>query len=148
MHASPLLIGALSGLIVVVVFYVAGAVRKPPTPATMRQGRLLSFHTAMPPVQVIRAIGWFAQQNHYRIEQVDETHGWILLSQPLSLFSYGFFYPIQVTPSQYPGDAQVDIGIRSRAYQYGPVVTSRHKTLATGIRQLIAASAPVSAANF
>jgi len=90
----------------------------------------------MTPLAVLKAIITVAQQSGYKIEFLDENEGQIVLSDSISLTSFGFFYPIFVT-SQGGDQTLVEVGIKSRAWQVGPIVARHHDRCFSGIKAAI-----------
>ncbi|OLT48971.1 hypothetical protein BJF85_11010 [Saccharomonospora sp. CUA-673] len=74
--------------------------------------------------------GWLTQYSPdgYKIEDVDPSTGRFVLSSRPTLFSWGFFFPGVVYADQY--GSRLELGITSRAVQWGPVVTKAHRKLA------------------
>ncbi|MEV0701948.1 hypothetical protein AB0I53_29095 [Saccharopolyspora sp. NPDC050389] len=52
----------------------------------------------------------------------------MLLSSRPTAFTWGFFYPAVVYAEG--AGTRVDLGIKSKAVQYGPLVTQAHRKLA------------------
>ena len=78
----------------------------------------------MPQLAVLKAIVRYAQASIYKIEIFDEDNSNLVLSDAPSLTSYGFFYPIFVRSQG--AETLVEVGIKSRSWQVGPIVTRHH----------------------
>ena len=118
-----LFIGLLAAVGVISIALIISASRKGVSAADNKPRRIQSFVASMTPSAVIRAVITFAQRSGYKIEFLDETEGKIVLSDSVSLTSFGFFYPIFVTP-QGGDQTLVEVGIKSRVWQVGPVLLS------------------------
>jgi len=135
-----LIIGLLAAGGVISIALIISASRKGASAADNKPRRIQSFVTRMTPSAVMRAVITFAQRSGYRIEFLDETEGKIVLSDSVSLSSFGFFYPIFVTP-QGGDQTLVEVGIKSRAWQVGPIVARHHDRCFHGMKAtLLAAS--------
>ena len=115
--------------IVVVGIYISikliiGTIRNPASAVNNKPDRIQSFATGMPQLAVLKAIVRYAQTSIYKIEIFDENNGNLVLCDAASLTSYGFFYPIFVR-SRGTGTL-VEVGIKSRSWQVGPIVTRHH----------------------
>ncbi len=71
----------------------------------------------------------------YKIELFDETNGNIVLGEAPSLTSYGFFYPVFVRSEG--AETRVEVGIKSKAWQVGPIVTRHHDRCFSWVRATI-----------
>lgn len=89
--------------------------------------RRIVLHSAAPPQAVY---AWITQYcpSGYSVEDHDPARGIVILSSRPTAFTWGFFYPIAVYPED--GGTRVDLGIKSKLFQYGPLVTRTHRTLA------------------
>ena len=67
----------------------------------------------------------------------DAARGVVVLATGVTGFSWGFFYPIFVTASG--SGSTLEIGIKSRIFQAGPVVTNNHKAAVAEIEQALKA---------
>ena len=119
-----LIIGIVIAGIYISIKLVIGAIRNPSSALKNKPLRVQSFATGMPQSAVLKAIVTYAKTSIYKIELFDESNGDLVLSDVASLTSYGFFYPIFVR-SQGTGTL-VEVGIKSRSWQVGPIVTRHH----------------------
>lgn len=71
----------------------------------------------------------------YRVDDSDSQRGIIVLSSPVSLFSWGFFYPIVITAEG--ASTRIEVGIGSKLFQLGPVVTHAHTKCQRAIEQAL-----------
>ncbi len=102
--------------------------------------RLLGFITNQSPQKIIEQVTLIASTINYTIEDIDESIGRIILSStPSWIFgweSWGFFYPVYVS-IQNDGNTLVEVGIKSRLYQVGPLVTIARKKFYNKIKSAI-----------
>ncbi|MBL9016739.1 MAG: hypothetical protein JNL83_21305 [Myxococcales bacterium] len=78
----------------------------------------------------------------YTVDDVDASSNMLVLSSPVTLFSWGFLYPVLITPNG--SGSKIVIGCGSKVFQLGPVVTNAHnKCVATVQAALSAAPARV-----
>jgi hypothetical protein len=61
----------------------------------------------------------------YRIDDEDARAKILVLSSPPTFATWGFLYPVVVTPAA-GGGSRIQIGITSRFIQFGPLVTRAH----------------------
>ena len=89
--------------------------------------RRIVLHTAAPPNVVFH---WIAQYcpHGYAVDDADPAHGIVLLSSKPTLTTWGFFYPVVISVEG--TGSRVDLGIRSKLFQVGPLVTRAHQKAA------------------
>lgn len=126
-------------ILVVAIFTAIADGRTPPSALDNKPNRLTSFVVPLPPEEVMKIIIKFAQQTGYCIETIAPDQGFITLSTKPTLTSWGFFYPIYLS-QQADHQTFVEIGIKSRAIQIGPLVSRNHERCAAGIFAAIFAS--------
>lgn len=98
--------------------------------------RLLRFITNQSPKKIIEQVTLIASTFNYTIEDIDESIGRIILGSQLNWISWGFFYPVYIS-NQNDGKTYVEIGIKSRLYQRGPLVTRAHKKFYNRVKNTI-----------
>ncbi|GAA1222955.1 hypothetical protein GCM10009676_00160 [Prauserella halophila] len=133
MNTATLLF-ALAGVLIAVTVLALFAIKRKGSIATVpmtkrRQG----VRTGAPPQQVY---GWITQHcpDGFSVVDTDPGRGLVLLDSRISAATWGFFYPVLVTP-EHTG-TRVEIGIKSKAVQYGPLVTRQHRKLADALAAL------------
>lgn len=124
----PLVAVVLVGTMLLVAYTRKGTVANVP----MTKRRII-LRSAAPPAVVY---GWLAQHcpPGYKLDDADPTRGVVIFSSKPNLVTYGFFYPAAVY-AEGPG-TRVDLGIKSKAFQYGPLVTRAHRKLAHALAAL------------
>ena len=93
----------------------------------------------MPTGATLKTIIGYAQQSGYKIEFLDEANGNLVLSDSPSLTSFGFFYPIYLT-SNGETDTVVEVGIKSKVWQIGPIRARHHERCFNGMKAAILAA--------
>lgn len=119
-------IGGFVVVIGVVIFYWIASSRKPAEVVKDKPANLQRLSTPLQYSEAINRVLGLAPLQGYKVEEVTPDGSGVILSTPLSFFNYGFFYPIyfSVEPG---GSTLVEVGIKSRAFQWGPVVTNSQK---------------------
>jgi len=103
--------------------------------------RLLGFITNQSPKKIIEQVTLIASTINYTIENIDESIGRIILSSSPNwitgwITGWGFFYPVYVS-IQNDGNTLVEVGIKSRLIQGGPLVTRAHKKFYNRVKNKI-----------
>ena len=130
------MIGSLIVILAVAGLLAYAAARKPASAARQRPGRLLSRTTPLSADEVLARAEQFGRSAGYGVDHIDGAAAPLVLSQGAGLFSFGFFYPLFLTPT--PGGTMVELGIQSRAFQFGPLVTRAHRKLFEGLTAALA----------
>lgn len=106
----------------VVAFARKGSVAR----LTMTKRRIVLLSTAPPEVM----FDWLSRYcpPGYSVDDADPARRTVILSSRPTAFTWGFFYPAVVTPEGI--GSRVDLGIKSKMFQYGPLVTRAHRKLA------------------
>ncbi|HMB89740.1 MAG TPA: hypothetical protein VKP65_02765 [Rhodothermales bacterium] len=93
---------------------------------TQKPKRLQAFTKAQSPEAIIEAIRQKVAASNYTLESIAEENPRLILSTPPTAMTWGFFYPIYLTP-QVDGSTLVEVGIESKLMQMGPVVKQQHE---------------------
>lgn len=109
------------------------------TAAMTKPSKLLSFTTDSTIEKSMKIILQFAKENGYKVEDFDENKGTILLSDSMTLFSNGFFYPIYLATKN-EKTTLIEIGIKSKLMQFGPMVRRSHEKCFNGIKAAVFAN--------
>jgi len=110
--------------------------RKAPLLLKQKPKRLLGFITNQSPQKIIVQVTLIASTFNYTIEDIDESIGRIILGSSVNWTSWGFFYPVYVS-IQNDGKTLVEVGIKSRLIQGGPLVTRAHKKFYNRVKSAI-----------
>ena len=128
------IIGATSLALVFLLFWLfkrqkaAAGVKKP--------RKMQSFVVNLPPDKLIQELRQAIKATDYQIEETVQTDADFMLSEEATATSFGFYYPIYLTPLE-KYQTQVEIGIESKAFQMGPVVKKHHRRCVETIRTLL-----------
>ncbi|MDI5977902.1 hypothetical protein [Amycolatopsis magusensis] len=119
---------ALVGVMLLVAFARKGSVA-----AIAMTARRIGLHTAAPPDMVY---AWLTQHGPagYSVDDAAAVRGIVILSSRPTGFTWGFFYPAVIHAEG--AGTRVDLGIKSKLFQYGPLVTRAHRKLAHALGSL------------
>lgn len=121
---------------VIGVLLIVAATRKPSTAIGERPNRMLSFDTPASRSEVARSVVRFAQNSGYAIEEISPNEDSIVVSEPPTLTTWGFFYPIFLT-DQPNGGTMVEVGVKSKLVQYGSLTARSHERFVNGVKAAI-----------
>lgn len=125
-----LLIGACIG-------YLVAATRKGSWALKVKPQRMELVSTMISPEESLASIICFALASGYKISNLDEMANRVVLEESISIWSYGFFFPVLVT--KHPdGYTLIKVGIKSKFIQYGPIVSRSHSRCVNGIKASLA----------
>ena len=93
--------------------------------------RVTPLEAPMPPAAVFAALRNGIIDHPATLEAADEAATRLVFTDKASMTTFGFFYPIHITPSAQ--GAHLDIGIISRGNQWGPLVTKAHRIFVEGV---------------
>jgi hypothetical protein len=103
--------------------------------------KAIKLRTAGEPEAVFQRIRELASLHpKYKLDDEDPAQRILVFSSNPSLFSWGFFYPVVVTPTA-GGGAEVRIDIQSRFIQFGPVVSHNRQKCADAIEKMLSVPA-------
>ncbi len=126
--------GLVVGMTMAALGVLIAAMRGGASTITMgKPRRLMSFVANESHLITFKTIAKYAQQSDYRIDAIDENSGRLVLSDSASLISFGFFYPIFLEKDK-EGKTLVEIGIKSKLFQYGPLVSRSHERCFNAIK--------------
>jgi hypothetical protein len=128
------LIGGAIGLAVVLVMAFIGSRRKPHFDAPPR--RNVTVTSALPPAEALARIRKIPELNR-KLAVVAEApeKGLVVLSDSMSLASFGNFYPCFAKAAG--AGSEIVVGIQPKAPQYGPVVSSKLKKVTEAVRTVV-----------
>jgi hypothetical protein len=129
-------IGLLVGGIVVLVVIIIAATRKMPAHSVQQTSRRMTLTSPLAPAAVVEKLKT-ARWRRIKVHDSDAARGVLVLATGVTGFSWGFFYPVFVTASG--SGSTIEVGIKSRAVQAGPVVTNNHKAAVAEIEQALKA---------
>jgi hypothetical protein len=106
---------------------------------TSRREELTSPATPSEVFAALRLIG-----PPFKADDSDAASNILVLSSPVTLFSWGFLYPVFITPNG--SGSKIVVGCGSKLIQIGPVVTNAHNKCVAAIRAALSA-APARVVN-
>jgi hypothetical protein len=125
-------------LVFIVIGYAVAFTRKGRVGATtIGTRRQEAFIPADPPAVFARLQ---KISGRLQIDDADPATNRLVLSSSVSLFTWGFLYPIEIHPHG-AGGSRVVIGIHSKVFQAGPLVTRAHSQCTEEISQWLAVPA-------
>jgi hypothetical protein len=102
-------------------------------------GRVETFHSPLDPDAVFAVI---ARGVHpFKHEDSDAGSRLIVLGSNPTFATWGFFYPISIDPAP-AGGSVVRVGIQSKVFQWGPLVTRWHHKCKSEIERAVNAELP------
>jgi hypothetical protein len=128
-----MLTGLIIGVFMVCIGLLIASMRKSSSALGSKPSRLQSFSTKGNPQDTLKAIVDFAQQSGYKVSAFEEAKGQLVLEESASATSWGFFFPVFVS-RQPDGSALVEVGIKSKLVQVGPIVSRSHEKCVNGIK--------------
>ena len=131
---ESMLIGAAIGVGVVVVMMIIGFTRKPNFAVPPRRHDVV--RSPLPPAEAYERIKGLANQG-FRLHQEDPATGVVVLSDAMSLLSFGNFYPCFVREAD--GGSEIAVGIQPKVPQYGPVVGAKLRKVAAAVGTAVGA---------
>lgn len=134
---SGALIGALVGLLFAGIGLVVALLARRSYVSRKRPAKLLTLTTDCTPEQVREALLALSHAGRYKLDEDRPEQRLITLSTKPTMFSWGFFLPIYVEPRD-GGATEVTIGIESRFFQVGPVVTHHHQQCLSAVKDALA----------
>ena len=120
-------------VIIIAVFYIIAGMRRAPR---KKPRHLMTFTITITPQEALKAVIDFALQTGYEIDDFAETEGRIILSDSISLTSWGFFYPIYVSKNG-DGSTLIEVGIKSKAPIAGTIALRHQERCFNGVKAFI-----------
>src|SRR5450432_39407 len=119
---------------IIVVGYGIAFVRKGKVSSAAMGSRKHEFHTPATPEQAFQAISGIGHP--YSVDDRDLNSKILVLSSPVTFFSWGFLYPVFLQPEP-GGGTKIQIGCHSKFVQMGPVVTRAHNNVLQAIQAVL-----------
>lgn len=69
----------------------------------------------------------YANSSEYTIDAIDENNYSIVLGESITLMTNGFYFPIFLTMLD-ENNTRIEVGIKSKSFQVGPVLDKRHNS--------------------
>jgi Flp pilus assembly protein CpaB len=128
--------GILIGLAVMAVVIGVMLMRPPPAIHASFGGKRLGFSTKVPIAEAYRAVSNIGPGEKLSVARADEGIGRVILADGIGWTSWGFYYPVDFVKRS-DGSTDVSVGIRSKAIQFGPLVTRAHQRTLETVRRLV-----------
>jgi hypothetical protein len=77
-----------------------------------------------------------APLGHFKLGDSDEANRVLVFATAVTLFSWGFFFPVFVRAGG--AGTRIEVGIKSRLFQWGPIVTRTHKEFVAALEKALA----------
>ena len=116
-----MLTGLIIGLIVVAIISVYVARRPAPSIDADLGPDKVSFTTATPADQAFKVAEALPVSAAYKLGRADAGKGRVILTDGMTMNSYGYFYSVDISPAA--GGSTVTVNARSKyPIQFGPIV--------------------------
>lgn len=122
--------------VIVAIFAVIAMRMRLPAKTAMQTRRRLTLKSPLAPDAAFRKL-LDASFGRCKLADSDSERRVLVLSSPISGWSWGFFYPVFVTPSA--SGSIIEVGVKARAPQYGLIVSNNHKACVAEIEKALAA---------
>lgn len=116
-----------------VVGLVVALLRRGSVGGTTIGSRRLELHSPADPMTVYARLTQIGGK--YTVDAADPAGKIVVLSSRPTFATWGFFYPIRIHASG--SGSRIEIGIRSRFLQLGPMVTRDHNQCLEAVAQLL-----------
>jgi len=97
-----------------------------------KPSRIIELSSHLSVEEVFKKLVRFAQNGTFKTEAVDEEKKVIVFGENMNLTSNGFFYPIYLSEDN--GSTKIEVGIKCKSIQIGPVVTAKHEAFVESIK--------------
>lgn len=125
--------GLIIGIIIAGIAFIISAMRKGSSVMESKPSRLESFEIKKAPQEALKAVIQSAQQAGYKVSAMDENRGRVVFEEGASATSVGFFFPIFISQST-NNSSLIEVGIKSKLFQVGPIVSRSHEKFLSGIK--------------
>ena len=127
---------AIGTFIIVGVFFWFVKKHKRPQHLQHRVRRRVSMTVPLKPPIIAARLAQQMKDGGYTVDEIAPDDSFILLSDDASATSWGFYYPIYLSPEG-SHQTQVEVGIQSKVMQMGPVVTKHHRRCVAMIKKVL-----------
>ncbi len=129
-------------VVAVAIAYAISFSRKGKVAGVSMTSRQEEVSTPASPSEVFAALRLIGPP--FKVDDSDAASNILVLSSPATLFSWGFLYPVFITPNG--SGSKIVVGCGSKLIQLGPVVTNAHNKCVAAIRAALSA-APARVVN-
>ena len=128
--------GLLIGIVVVGVFLIFAALRKPSFDMAVNRSGVVT--TALPPGDALARIEAAARGAGLTVVETDTAGHRLLLSKGASVFSWGHFVVVAAAPAA-GGGATITVGLKTKVPQFGGVAGHHHRKAMDTVRGAVTA---------
>lgn len=126
------------GIIVLVVIaagYLIAMSRKANAKGAQPTGRTMTVNSPLAPDAVFARLR-AASPGRFKLGDSDEANRVLVFASSVTPFSWGFFFPVFLRADG--TGTRIDAGIKSRLFQWGPIVTRTHKEFVAALEKTLA----------
>ncbi len=120
-------------LAMIAVGYMIAFTRKGAVRSCRLGARRLEIHSAGSPDDVFQRISQL--RGKFSVDDSDASAKILVLSSPVTFFSWGFLYPVYVHAEG--AGSRIEVGIQSKFIQVGPVVSKWHRDCVAALEQAL-----------
>lgn len=125
-------IGATVALVMMLVVYISNRGKTGSEYLQKMTRRVMHVSTPKSPDEVLAALAGGIPALKAAPSATDPNTKRVVLATPMSFATWGFWFPVHVS-AQANGVTILDIGITSRGFQWGPLVTQAHRNFANAV---------------
>ncbi len=129
-------------LVALGIAYVIAFLRKGKAAGVSMTSRAEELSSPAPPSEVFAALRLIGPP--FKVDDEDAASNILVLSSPVTLFSWGFLYPVLITRSG--SGSKIVVGCGSKLLQLGPIVTNAHNKCIAAVQAALTA-APARVVN-
>jgi hypothetical protein len=122
-----MLTGLVVALILVALIWAFVTLRPAPPLDAALGSDVVTFTTTTPPADTFKIAEALPVSAHYKLARADAGKGRVILSDGMSMNSYGYFYTVQIEPAA--AGSTVTVYAQPRyPLQFGPIVKRQRET--------------------
>lgn len=126
-----IVIGAVAAI---AIGYGSAMAQKANAKAARPAGKLISLESPLAPDAVFARLR-SASLGRFALGDSDAASRVLVFASAVTPFSWGFFLPVFIRAAS--AGSRIDVGIRSRLKQWGPVVTNTHKEFVAALERAL-----------
>lgn len=138
------MVGALVGGLFCVVGLIIAFSRKGSIEGISYTSRRRQIHVSHDAADAYQLVRGMSMTGRYRLDAEDRERGILVFASSPTLASWGFFHSVQITPVGPGAGSIVEVDIKSRLFQLGPVVTHHHEKFCTAVQERERAALPAA----
>lgn len=122
-------------LVAIAAGYAIATMRRADAKATQPSGKSITLDAPLAPDAVF-ALLRTAPLGRFKLGDSDAANRVLVFASSVTPFSWGFFFPVFVRPGS--AGTRIEAGIKSRLFQWGPIVTRTHKEFVAALETALA----------